>query len=115
VQFERHLIAQSRRTPVTVGLVALNTLVFLATVLAGAEWLVPRGIVQIAWGSNFGPFTTDGEWWRVLTSLFIHFGVIHLAFNMWALATFGPLAERLYESVNPTAYCAHFATRHSYL
>jgi rhomboid protease GluP len=100
VQFERHLIAQSRRTPVTVGLVALNTLVFLATVLAGAEWLVPRGIVQIAWGSNFGPFTTDGEWWRVLTSLFIHFGVIHLAFNMWALATFWPLAERLYGSVN---------------
>ncbi len=100
VQFERNLIAQSRRTPVTVGLVALNTLVFLATVLAGAEWLVSRGGVQIAWGSNFGPFTTDGEWWRVFTSLFIHFGIIHLAFNMWALATFGPLTERLFGSVN---------------
>ena len=100
LQFERNLIAQSRRTPVTVGLVAINTLVFLATVLAGAEWFVPHGNVQIAWGSNFGPFTTDGEWWRVLTSLFIHFGIIHLAFNMWALATFGPLAERLYGSVN---------------
>jgi membrane associated rhomboid family serine protease len=100
VRFERDLIAQSPSTPVTVGLVAINTLVFLATVLAGAEWLVPRGDVQVAWGSNFGPFTTDGEWWRILTSLFIHFGVIHLAFNMWALATFGPLAERLYGSVN---------------
>jgi rhomboid protease GluP len=100
VEFERYLIAQSPQTPVTVGLVGINTLVFVATVLAGAEWFVPRGTVQIAWGSNFGPFTTDGEWWRVFTSLFIHFGAIHLAFNMWALAAFGPLVERLYGSVN---------------
>ena len=100
VEFDQNLILQSRHTPVTVGLVAINTLVFLVTVFAGAEWIVPRGNVQVAWGSNFGPFTTDGEWWRLLTSLFIHFGVIHLAFNMWALATFGPLTERLYGSVN---------------
>jgi len=100
VEFDQNLILQSRHTPVTVGLVAINTLVFLVTVFAGAEWIVPRGNVQVAWGSNFGPFTTDGEWWRLLTSLFIHFGVIHLAFNMWALATFGPLTERLFGSVN---------------
>jgi rhomboid protease GluP len=100
VEFDQNIILQSRQTPVTVGLVAINTLVFLVTVFAGAEWIVPRGTVQVAWGSNFGPFTTDGEWWRLLTSLFIHFGVIHLAFNMWALATFGPLTERLYGSVN---------------
>ena len=100
VEFDQNLILQSRYTPVTVGLVAINTLVFLVMVFAGAEWIVPRGAVQIAWGSNFGPFTTDGEWWRLLTSLFIHFGIIHLAFNMWALATFGPLTERLYGSMN---------------
>jgi len=100
VEFERHLIAQSPQTPVTVGLVAINTLAFLAMIFAGAEWWAPRGPVQIAWGSNFGPYTTDGEWWRIFTSLFIHFGIIHLAFNMWALAAFGPLAERLYGSVN---------------
>jgi rhomboid protease GluP len=100
VEFDQNLILQSRQTPVTVGLVAISTLVFLVTVFAGAEWIVRQGTVQVAWGSNFGPFTTDGEWWRLLTSLFIHFGVIHLAFNMWALATFGPLTERLYGSVN---------------
>jgi rhomboid protease GluP len=100
VEFDQNLILQSRQTPVTVGLVAINTLLFFLTVFAGAEWIMPRGTVQVAWGSNFGPFTTDGEWWRLLTSLFIHFGVIHLAFNMWALATFGPLTERLYGSLN---------------
>ncbi len=92
VDFERHLVAQSPQTPVTVGLVAINVLVFLTTALSRQSLIV--------WGSNFGPYTTGGEWWRLFTSLFLHAGVLHLFFNMWALASFGPLAERLYGSVN---------------
>jgi membrane associated rhomboid family serine protease len=92
VEFERQLLAQSPQTPVTVGLVAINVLVFLAMALSGQT--------LTEWGSNFGPYTTSGEWWRLLTALFLHGGVLHLVFNMWALASFGPLAERLYGSVN---------------
>jgi rhomboid protease GluP len=99
-EFASRLIAQSPKAPVTVTLIAINTLAFIATLIAGAEWLVPVGKVQIAWGSNFGPYTTDGDWWRLLSSLFIHFGIVHLIFNMIALVTFGPLIERLYGSVN---------------
>jgi rhomboid protease GluP len=99
-EFGAKLIAQSPRVPITVALVAINTFVFIATLIAGAEWLIPVGKMQIAWGSNFGPYTTDGEWWRLFTSLFIHFGIAHLVLNMLALVTFGPLVERLYGSVN---------------
>ena len=99
-QFATRLIAQSPRVPVTVALVAINTLVFIATLLAGAEFLIPVGKLQIAWGSNFGPYTADGGWWRLFTSLFIHFGIAHLILNMIALVMFGPLVERLYGSVN---------------
>jgi len=99
-EFEAKLIAQSPRFPITVALVAINTVVFIATLIAGAEWFFPVGRMQIAWGSNFGPYTTDGEWWRLFTSLFIHFGLVHLVFNMIALILFGPLVERLYGSVN---------------
>jgi membrane associated rhomboid family serine protease len=88
------------KIPVTVSLVAINTLVFIATLFAGAEWFVPVGKAQIAWGSNFAPYTTDGEWWRLFTSLFIHFGIAHLILNMVASLMFGPLVERLYGSVN---------------
>jgi membrane associated rhomboid family serine protease len=57
----------------------------------GAGWLRPIDHVQIAWGSNFGPYTTDGDWWRLLTASFIHFGLVHIGFNMLALASFGAL------------------------
>src|SRR5579872_3682158 len=99
VEFEARLIARSPNTPATIGLVAVNTLVFLATLMGGAELFRPVGEMQIEWGSNFAPYTTDGEWWRLFTSMFIHFGLAHILFNMVALVTFGPLVERLYGSV----------------
>jgi hypothetical protein len=41
----------------------------------------------------------SGQWWRLVTSMFLHFGVMHLAFNMLALWVFGVLAERLFGNV----------------
>lgn len=37
-----------------------------------------------------------GEWWRVITSAFIHLGLLHIGFNMYALYLFGPIMEDLY-------------------
>jgi rhomboid protease GluP len=98
LEFERALIARSPHTPVTRVLIAANTLVFLALGLAGVGWMAADGGKLVAWGSNFGPYTTDGDWWRPLMAMFIHSGAIHLAFNMWALASFGPVVERIYGS-----------------
>jgi rhomboid protease GluP len=54
--------------------------------------------VLATWGTNLGPLTTDGQWWRLVTSMFLHFGVFHVALNMWALYVGGRLAERLFGS-----------------
>ena len=100
--FQESLRNINARSLVTPTLVALNCLAFVCTALAGGGLVVPDGAVLINWGTNFGPLTLSGEWWRLLSSMFLHFGVFHLALNMWALWSFGGTTERLFGS-------AHFA------
>lgn len=84
------------RIPATLSLIAANLLVFAAMLGFGAGlWHSPNG-VQLAWGANFGPATKDGEWWRLGSALFLHFGLLHLAMNMFALWDGGRLVERMY-------------------
>jgi rhomboid protease GluP len=87
---------QTPRIPVTVVLIGINLLVFVAMLAFGAGlWHSPNN-VQLQWGANFGPATEDGEWWRLGSALFLHFGLLHLATNMFALADAGHLVERMF-------------------
>lgn len=45
-------------------------------------------------GLLWGPAVADGEYWRILTSGFLHADLLHIAFNMYALYLFGPYVER---------------------
>ncbi len=97
-EYEAHLASVSRADLVTKALVTANVLVFVAATIGGAGIIVPNPNVLQAWGTNFGPLTTDGQWWRLVSSIFLHFGFFHLALNMWALYVGGRLAERLFGS-----------------
>ena len=81
---------------VTHALVGINAAVFLGW--RSPEFPSPVRPTQqlMHWGANRGLLTLGGEWWRLFTCMFLHIGVIHLAFNMWCLWDLGALAESLY-------------------
>ena len=53
-------------------------------------------LALILMGGMFEPLLDDGQWWRVVTPVFLHDGVIHLGMNMYALTVLGPMVENLY-------------------
>jgi rhomboid protease GluP len=81
---------------VTNLIVGANIAVFIVMGLLGAGWLETENLLPyIRYGANNGAATTDGEWWRLVTSMFMHYGLIHLLLNMWALFQAGHLVEKL--------------------
>ncbi|MCW2666953.1 MAG: Rhomboid family protein [Frankiales bacterium] len=94
-------------TRVTTALIGVNVVVFLATALGGSSLgfgggespLYARLAVQattLFFGGELGsvPGIADGQYWRLLTATFLHFGFIHLLLNMLALLQLGPLLEQ---------------------
>lgn len=79
--------------PVTAIIVALNVLLFGLMVALGADIIKPDTGMMIQWGANYGLETLHGDWWRLITSCFLHFGIVHLLMNMYALIYVGIILE----------------------
>ena len=79
----------------TLGVILVNVVAFILMALTGASFMDPSADSLTAWGANYGPLTLNGQSWRMFTSLFLHFGLIHLLMNMIVLANIGPFIESL--------------------
>ncbi len=78
-------------------LIGVNIAVFLVMAgVFGAGWFEVTDLTPyIRFGANNAAATTDGQWWRLVTCMFMHYGFVHLALNMWALFQTGHLVEKL--------------------
>lgn len=88
---------------VTQIILGINVAVFLGMVLASGNPLAFANPLQefplqesVRWGANVGVLTFSGQWWRLLTCVFVHGGLLHIGFNMWCLWYLGELCESLY-------------------
>jgi len=77
---------------VTRALIGLNAGVYLAELANGSGINGNRGYF-FEHGALYGPLVAQGDWWRLITAAFLHYGPIHLGMNMLALYWFGSVVE----------------------
>jgi len=95
VRFWQRLFQITPRIVVTPIILVVNAVIFLLMTLDSGALLQPPTETLLDWGANYGPWTLDGQWWRLLTCTFVHIGIIHIGLNMWVLWNIGQLVERL--------------------
>jgi rhomboid protease GluP len=78
--------------PVTMGLIAVNIMIFAASAFLSQSTEI-NVYVLIYLGAKFNPLMEQGEWWRLVTSAFLHGNLMHILFNMYALYNIGPFLE----------------------
>ena len=95
-----HAVPRPRRhwamAPATYVLVGINCAVYVMTLILSGSLSGPTFEDPVSYGLLCnGAFVLSGEWWRLVTSIFVHFGWIHIATNMWCLWNLGLLGEPL--------------------
>jgi membrane associated rhomboid family serine protease len=97
--FHDAMRARTRWTVLTPAIVLVSVVIFFRMVLVDGPLASPETL--IAWGGSSGLRTTNGEWWRLVTSIFIHAGFIQLVCELAGFVMVGMLLERL---VGPVAF-----------
>lgn len=82
------------QTPATYVLIGLSVIGYLIEIATGAGGFSGGSLSQFMENFGlFGPLVAEGEWYRLVTSGFLHAGLIHLGFNMFLLFFLGRLLE----------------------
>jgi rhomboid protease GluP len=91
--FYRAVKARTKWALVTPAIVVTYLVVFVLLLAGSGSLGDPRTLVD--WGGSIGTRTTNDEWWRLGTAMFVHVGVIHLIAEIAGLVQVGLLVERL--------------------
>lgn len=87
-----------KTAPVTTLLLASFIGLFIMQILTGVDANNPSTEALLKWGANALPFTMGDDPWRLVSSAFLHIGLMHLLFNGFAMYFFGQIAEPMFGS-----------------
>ena len=87
-----------KTAPVTALLLVSFIGLFVMQVLTGVDINNPSTEALLKWGANALPFTMGDQPWRLVSSAFLHIGLMHLLFNGFAMYFFGQVAEPMFGS-----------------
>lgn len=96
LEFQQRLKAFAPVPWLTYGLIAVNVIVWLASLMYGGGVKGSPTDLLLRWGGNAASEVQRGEWWRMATAMFLHSGLKHVAFNMLGLYSLGIVVERVY-------------------
>jgi membrane associated rhomboid family serine protease len=96
-------VGSRRMNAVTMALISLNVAVYLAELAAGGtvdgtgNWIYDHGalVMNAIYANGQLAGVAHGEWWRIVTAAFLHYGPLHLGINMFSLYYAGTLLEHV--------------------
>ena len=95
------MLYQGLQSPLTLGLIGLSVLGYAAEGVCGGSWGEIGSRTLVACGGVFGPAVLGGgEWWRILSAMFLHGGPEHLALNMISLMIVGRMMEYYFRALD---------------
>ena len=84
--------SSAQQIAVTIAIITVNVALFIPSLSGGGA--VGRGSNDLtARLALYGPAVADGEWYRLITSGFLHYGLLHIGFNMFILYQLGQMLE----------------------
>jgi rhomboid protease GluP len=95
-QINKKAVKPKDRPWTTIILIAVNVVMYLITALLSGNILDSDINVLIFLGAKYNRYILSGEYYRLVTCMFLHGGLIHLVFNMYALYSIGPLVEKIH-------------------
>lgn len=101
IEFEEHEKKKSfnelvKEFPFTFGIILVNIILFIVTAIVSKSILLIDVRVLLEFGAKQTYLIQQGQYWRLITSAFLHGGLIHLLVNMYSLFMVGTLVEKIY-------------------
>jgi rhomboid protease GluP len=89
---------EDKKSIITIALISVNVIMYIITAILSGDIIDSDIRALIFLGAKVNELISSGEYYRLITAMFLHGGMMHLLLNMYALNALGPFVEKVYGS-----------------